>query len=133
MAAYERFECLICGFSHPLFLSLCGCPERQVLCGPLRKWKLRRGETRLCDTVSPGGCSGQTLLETVVVRVSNAVRKHHDQNQLGKERVYLSVDLYITVHHQGKSGQELKQGGEWKQGLMPRPLRGSTYGLVLKA
>lgn len=32
--------------------------------------------------------------------------KHHNQKQLGKERVYFSVLIHITVHHWRKSGQE---------------------------
>lgn len=33
--------------------------------------------------------------------------EHHDQKQPGEEKVYFSLQL--TVHHEGKRGQELKQ------------------------
>jgi hypothetical protein len=41
---------------------------------------------------------------SVLVEVSIAVIKCHDQKQLGKERVYFVVQL--VVHHSGKAGQE---------------------------
>jgi hypothetical protein len=40
-----------------------------------------------------------------------AMMKHHDQKQLGEERVYLthtSGSKVVTVHHGRKIGQELK-------------------------
>ena len=42
-------------------------------------------------------------------QISIAVRRHHDQKQLGEERVYFSLHFHITGQHGGKSGQELKQ------------------------
>jgi hypothetical protein len=43
-------------------------------------------------------------LESVFIRTSIAVIKHHDQTQLEKET--LSFTLLLIVHHPGKSGQE---------------------------
>ena len=41
---------------------------------------------------------------SVLVEVSIAVIKCHDQKQLGKERIYFILQL--VVHHSGKAGQE---------------------------
>jgi hypothetical protein len=46
---------------------------------------------------------------SVLLGVSVAVIKHHGQKQLGKERVYFSIQFHITVYHPWKPGQELKQ------------------------
>ena len=40
--------------------------------------------------------------------------KHHSQNKLGQERVYLH--FHISGHHQRKSGQELEQGRNLEAG-----------------
>ena len=45
-------------------------------------------------------------INSLSLRVSVTVVKHHDQNQVGDERVYFILQL--VVHHPGKSGQELK-------------------------
>jgi hypothetical protein len=42
----------------------------------------------------------------ILIRVSVAVLKHHDQKSLRKERLYFILQLIF--HHPGKSGQELK-------------------------
>lgn len=47
-------------------------------------------------------------LGTVLVKVSIAIMKHQDQNQLGEEKVYCLLQL--IVHNLGMSGQELKAG-----------------------
>jgi hypothetical protein len=40
-----------------------------------------------------GPSSLKGLLLSVLVRISSAMRKHHDQKQLGKERVYFFLEL----------------------------------------
>jgi hypothetical protein len=45
---------------------------------------------------------------SVLVRVSIALIKHHDQKQLEEVRAYFI--LQGTVHHPGKPGQKLKAG-----------------------
>jgi len=46
----------------------------------------------------------------VLVRVSIAVTKHHDQKHAGEERVLFCLHFQVIVHHWRKSGQEFKQG-----------------------
>lgn len=53
------------------------------------------------------------------------LNKHHDQNQLVKERVYSSL-LTVVIHHEGKSGQELI-AGTWRPELRQRPGTGAAY------
>jgi hypothetical protein len=50
----------------------------------------------------------QTLEFPHYLRVTIAMMKHHDQKYVGEERVY-GLHFYITVHHQRRSGQKLKQ------------------------
>ena len=47
------------------------------------------------------------------------------KKQVGEERSYPAYTFHIAVHHQRKSGLELKQVR--KQELMQRPLRDVTY------
>jgi hypothetical protein len=48
--------------------------------------------------------------------------------QIGEERVYSAYTFHIAVHHQRKSGLELKHVR--KQELMQRPWRDATYWLA---
>lgn len=41
--------------------------------------------------------------------VGIAVVKHHDQKQLGKGRVYFSLQFYITIYHGRKSEEEAEE------------------------
>jgi hypothetical protein len=50
------------------------------------------------------------------------------KKQVGEERVYLAYTSYIAVHHQRKTGLELKQVR--KQELMQRPWRDVLYWLA---
>ena len=50
------------------------------------------------------------------------------KKQVGEERVYSAYTFHIAVHHQRKSGLELKQGR--KQELMQRPWRDVIYWLA---
>jgi hypothetical protein len=52
--------------------------------------------------------------------------KHHDQEASWGEKDFFSLYFYIVVHHQRKSGQELR-AGTWRQELMQRPWRDVTY------
>ena len=45
----------------------------------------------------------------VLVRITTAVMKHHDQSNSERKGVY-DLHFHITVHHWKKSGQEYKQG-----------------------
>ena len=48
-------------------------------------------------------------LPSILVRVSIAVMKHHDQKASWGWKGLFSLHFHIAVHHQGKSGQELTQ------------------------
>lgn len=49
--------------------------------------------------------------EIVLVRVTVAVIKHHNQKQLGEEKVYSThSSTQLIAHHQKQQGQEFKQG-----------------------
>jgi hypothetical protein len=50
------------------------------------------------------------------------------KKQVGEERIYSAYTFHIAVHHQRKSGLELKQGR--KQELMQRPWRDVSYWLA---
>ena len=50
------------------------------------------------------------------------------KKQVGEERVYSAYIFHIAVHHQRKSGLELKQVR--KQELRQRPWRDVTYWLA---
>jgi hypothetical protein len=50
------------------------------------------------------------------------------KKQVGEERVYSAYTFHIAVHHQRKSGLELKQGR--KQELMQEAWRDVTYWLA---
>jgi hypothetical protein len=50
------------------------------------------------------------------------------KKQAGEERVYLAYAFHTAVHHQRKSGLELKQVR--KQELMQRPWRDVLYWLA---
>jgi hypothetical protein len=46
---------------------------------------------------------------SVLVKVSIEVAKHHDHMQIGEERVYSTTFTHhIQTHYQKKSGQEIK-------------------------
>lgn len=50
----------------------------------------------------------------VFIRVSFLVRKHYNQEQLGEERVYFSLQSHSTVHYRERSVQEHK-GRNWSR------------------
>jgi hypothetical protein len=53
-----------------------------------------------------------------VVRITVAILKHHDQNQLGDERVYFthrSIEQFIIKISEGRTSN---RAGTWRQELM---------------
>lgn len=57
--------------------------------------------------------------QTVLVRVTISVIKHHDQTQLGEEGVHFGLfSTALSI----KSGQELKQGGNLESGTEAQAL-----------
>lgn len=46
----------------------------------------------------------------ILISITVAVTKHHDQSNLGEDGVLFSLHFHITTHHQRKLGWELKQG-----------------------
>jgi hypothetical protein len=56
------------------------------------------------------------------------LHKHHDQEASWGGKGLFSLHFHITVHHQRKSGLELKQVR--KQELMQRPWRDAAYWLA---
>jgi hypothetical protein len=64
-------------------------------------------------------------IPVVLVRVSILAQNIMTKKQVGEERVYSAYTFHIAIHHQRKSGLELKQVR--KQELMQRPWRGVTY------
>lgn len=60
--------------------------------------------------------------------VSVAVIKYHDK-RLGKQRVYFSLQFYITVHHWERSGQEFK-GRNLQAGTQEKARRNAAYRLA---
>ena len=53
-------------------------------------------------------------LHVVLVRVSIAVTKHHDQKPSWGRKGLFDLHIHIAVHHQRKSGQELKHSRNLK-------------------
>ena len=56
--------------------------------------------------------------------------KHHDQKQIGEEKVYLaytSTSLFII---KGSQDRNSSRAGTWRQELMQRPWRSAAYWLV---
>ena len=65
---------------------------------------------------------------SILARVSMAVIKHHVKKQLGEERVYSTLSLWVD--HGVKPGQELR-AGMWRQELKHKACRTAPYWLVL--
>ena len=55
------------------------------------------------------------MMETVSIKVTVAVMKHHDQKQLEEERV-LFLTAPCNTSHQKQRGQELTRGRNQKAG-----------------
>jgi hypothetical protein len=57
--------------------------------------------------------------------------QHHDKEASWRGKGLFSLHFHVAVHHQRKSGLELKQVK--KQELMQKPWRDGTYGLLALA
>ena len=69
----------------------------------------------------------------VIVKVTIALIKHHQQKQLVEERIYLayaSTSLFIT---EGNQDRNSNRAGTWRQELKQRPQRGAAYWLLCMA
>ena len=71
------------------------------------------------DIIGKGGCLSQGYYSWT---------KHHDQEAIWGAKGLFSLHFHTAVHHQRKSGLELKQVR--KQELVQRPWRDVTYWLA---
>ena len=72
----------------------------------------------------------QPQLTSIVVRVTIAVMKHHDQKQPGEQALYFthtSTSLFIT---EGSQDRNSNREVTWRQELIQRPGKSPTYGLA---
>jgi hypothetical protein len=67
--------------------------------------------------LSPRSTPSFTSMGLILGRVTNALMRHHDRKQLGKEKISSSLD---------RNSNRL---GMWEQELVQRPWRGATYWL----
>ena len=65
----------------------------------------------------------------IIVQVTVAVMKHHDQNNLERKGlIWLTLpSLFIT---EGSQDRNSSRAGIWRQELMQRPWRGAAYWLT---
>jgi hypothetical protein len=70
-------------------------------------------------------------MKLVIDRVSSSAMKHHDQKQVGKERVYSVYTSTLLFIIEGNQGKNLNRAGTWKQELMQRPWRSSAFWLEI--
>ena len=73
-----------------------------------------------------------TLDECFLVRVAIAVMKHN-KLKTWKGKDLFSLCFHISLHHQRKSGQELKQGRTLPAGPDAEAMEGAAYWLALKS
>lgn len=69
-------------------------------------------------------------LVSILVRISIAETKHHDQKANRGGKNLFGFLFHITVHYQRKLGQKLKQGRNLRQELMQTPWRGALNWLI---
>jgi hypothetical protein len=69
----------------------------------------------------------------ILVGVSTAVRKHEGQKASWEGKSLFSLHFYIVVHHQRKSGEELKQGWNWQAGTCEEAIKRATMRLGVSA
>ena len=62
----------------------------------------------------------------VLVRVSIAVMKHHDQKASWRGKGLFGLHFHIAVHIEGSQDRNTNRTGTWKQELMQRPWRDGT-------
>ena len=67
----------------------------------------------------------------VIVRVTIAVRKHHDQRTICGGKGLFGLDFHITLFlMEGSQDRNSDKAGTRRQELMQRPWRGTVYWLV---
>jgi hypothetical protein len=57
----------------------------------------------------------------VYVTVCIAVVKHHDQKQVGEERVYSAYSSTLSSIIEGSQDRNSSRARTWRQGLLQRP------------
>ena len=99
-----------------------------IQCGTLLHWStprllwMGRGMRQKELTRNEEGHQGVVLqLRLVLVRVSIAVMKQHDQKQVGEERVYLVYVFMALSVMEGSQDRNSNMAGTWRQELMQRP------------
>jgi hypothetical protein len=63
--------------------------------------------------------------------VSIVVINHHDQKQVGEEKVYFSLQFNIIVHQQGESVRELQESWFLAERGDTSTMEEVAYGLLL--
>jgi hypothetical protein len=76
---------------------------------------------------------GMPCLGCVLITVSIASTKHHDQKSVGKERVYLAYTSRSQSITGGSQDRNSSRAGTWRQELMQRPWRSAAYWLAQPA
>ena len=66
----------------------------------------------------------------VLVRAAIAMKKHHDQKQGRKERVYWAYTSTSPFIIEGSQDRNSLRAGTWRQELVQRPRRGAAYWLA---
>ena len=72
---------------------------------------------------------GQLRYSYVLVRITIAMMKHHNQSKLGRKE-FIRLTLLYHSSSLRKSGQEPKQGRNLEVGADERPWRGAAYCLA---
>ena len=75
------------------------------------------------------GDSCETAQRAVLVSVTADVMKHHTKSKLGGKGL-VCLHFYIAVHHQRKSGLELKHGRKLEAGADAEAMEGAAYCLL---
>lgn len=65
----------------------------------------------------------QSYCVVVLVRVSIAMMKHHDQKQIGEEMVYLAYTSTPQFITKGSQSRNSHREGTWSQELLQKPWR----------
>jgi hypothetical protein len=73
----------------------------------------------------------QIYLKQVIFMVSIVVINHHDQKQVGEEKVYFSLQFNIIVHQQGESVRELQESWFLAERGDTSTMEEVAYGLLL--
>lgn len=60
--------------------------------------------------------SGSNKKESDLVKITFVLMKNHEGRNLERKSLFVYLKRYITVHNQGKSGQEIKQSRDIEAG-----------------